>query len=33
MFALSVGFLDSDDVVVVEEFVESSFFGFPAGFR
>jgi hypothetical protein len=33
MFALSVGFLDSDDVVVVEEFIESSFLGFPAGIR
>ena len=32
MFALSVGFLDSNDVVVVEKFIESSFLGFPAGF-
>jgi len=28
-----MGFLDSNGVVVVEKFVESSFLGFPAGFR
>ena len=32
MLALSVGFLDSNDVIVVQKLVEGIFFNFPAGF-
>ena len=33
VLALSMGFLDSDDVVVVKEFFNGLLLGFPAGFR
>ena len=32
MLALSVGFLDSNDVIVVQKLVEGLFFDLPAGF-
>jgi hypothetical protein len=32
LLTLSMGFLDSDNVIVVKKFVESLFLSFPAGF-